>query len=61
MVIRIGNVNPKTEVKIEICYLEELKLHLNTFYCYELQTKMTPRYLNKLPKYDFINSFRKNK
>lgn len=50
MAIRIGNIDPGVEVKIEISYIEELKVTMNTFYAFSLQTKMFPR------THDFVNS-----
>lgn len=54
MTIQIGNVAPQTDVKIEISCVEELTLRLNTFYNFDLTTRVLPRYLNRLPKNGFL-------
>ena len=46
MAIRIGNIGPGVEVNIEISYVEELKITMNTFYAFSLQTKIFPKALD---------------
>lgn len=46
MAIKIGNIDPGIEVKIEISYIEELKITMNTFYAFSLQAKIYPRTFN---------------
>ena len=57
MKINIGNVPPKGSVKIEISYIEELGIVLNTFYTFNFLSKLSPRYMNSIPKQDLINAF----
>lgn len=57
MKLRIGNVDPKTEVQVEISYLQELALSYNTFYRLQIFGTISPRYLNHIPKEDILKSF----
>jgi hypothetical protein len=50
MQINIGNVPPKEIVKIEISYVQELGIVLNTFYAFNFLSKISPRYVNSIPK-----------
>ena len=50
MKINIGNIPPKESVEIEISYIEELGIALNTFYSFNFLSKLTPRYMNSIPK-----------
>jgi hypothetical protein len=59
MKINIGNIPPNESVDIEIAYIEELGLALNTFYTFNFLSKLSPRYVNSIPKQDLINAFRK--
>ena len=60
MILKIGNIEPKETVKIEIGYIEELSLTLNTFYKFTLPIKMSPRFFNSIPKISLKNSFKKS-
>lgn len=42
MAIKIGNIGPGVEVKIEISYIEELRVTMNTFYTFSLPRKIFP-------------------
>lgn len=50
MKINIGNIPPKESVQIEIAYVVELSIVLNTFYSFNFLRKLTPRYVNSIPK-----------
>ena len=50
MKINIGNISPKKSVEIEISYIEGLGIVLNTFYTFDFLSKLTPRYMNSIPK-----------
>lgn len=59
MKLRIGNVAPQAEVKVEISYLHELALSFNTFYRLQILGTISPRYMNYIPKDDFVKCFEK--
>ena len=40
--------------------MEELTLSLNTYYKFDLPARVFPRYINRIPERDYINSFRKD-
>lgn len=44
MTIMIGNIDPGTVVTIELTYIEEMKLSLNTFYRFDLFNKFWPAF-----------------
>ena len=46
-------------MEIEISYIEELGIVLNTFYTFNFLSKLSPRYMNSIPKQDLINAFGK--
>lgn len=57
MILKIGNIEPNEKVMIEISYIEELTLSMNTFYRFALPVKNSPRFFNSIPVDDFRNSF----
>ena len=51
MKIEIGNIPPKTEVKIIFTYAEELETSMNKFWRFKIPSSITPRYCSEiLPK-----------
>jgi hypothetical protein len=50
MKINIGNISPNESVEIEIAYIEELGLTFNKFYTFNFLSKLSPRYVNSIPK-----------
>lgn len=56
--IQIGNLGPGQEVTIELNYTEELTVSMNTFYQFNFLTKLSPRYINTIPKQDILSAFR---
>lgn len=60
MSVMIGNIAPKEEVKIQISYIEELGITLNTFYRFDLISKVYPRFINTISKQDMLATFRNN-
>ena len=45
----MGNVPPKETVVIEISYLQELSLAVNSFYQLTMAGTISPRYMNHIP------------
>jgi hypothetical protein len=50
MKIPIGNLPPKENVVIEIAFVYELDIVLNTFYAFNFLPKLNPRYMSSIPK-----------
>ena len=46
MKIDIGNIQPKSELKIKFTYLEEMQVSVNKFWMYKILSTITPRYCN---------------
>ncbi len=59
LTLKIGNIAPKEQVKIQIYYAEQLSLNLNTFYQFNLLTKNLPKFINKVGFENYIEAFRK--
>lgn len=57
MRLRIGNVAPLGEVKVEISYMQELTITYNTFYKLQILGTISPRYMNHIAKEDFSKSY----
>ena len=47
MKVKIGNIERNEEVKINISFIHEVSLVLNTFYEFRLPTTITPRYISR--------------
>ena len=47
--LKVGNIEPKQSVKIQIIYLQELTLSYNTFYQLHVPGTITPRYMHNMP------------
>lgn len=58
MTINIGNIGPGEKVSIEVSYIEELALSLNTFYRFAFPVKNNPRYMNAIPDQQFRGALR---
>lgn len=58
--LKVGNIAPQQEVKIEVMYLQELSLSYNTFYQLHLPATITPRYLSHIPQEEVLAGFRKS-
>ena len=54
----MGNVPPKENVKIELIYLQELSLSVNTFYQLHMTGTITPRYFNYIPQEQILYGYR---
>ena len=42
-------MDPDSSVRIELCYLQEIGLTLNTFYQLHMVATISPRYMNYIP------------
>ena len=49
LTLKVGNLPPKESVKVELVYLQELTLSLNTFYQLHMVGTISPRYMNYVP------------
>ena len=52
--LKVGNIGPREEVRIELVFMQELTLANNTFYQLRLFGTISPRYLNHIPKEVFV-------
>lgn len=58
LTLQLGNLGPGEEVTIELHYVEELSISLNTFYQFTFVPRLTPRYVNSIPHNDILSAFR---
>ncbi len=56
--LKVGNIGPREEVRIELVLMQELTLANNIFYQLRLFGTISPRYLNHLPKQALLEGFR---
>jgi hypothetical protein len=56
--LKVGNIAPREEVRIELVFMQELTLANNTFYQLRLFGTISPRFLNHIPKESFLEGFR---
>ena len=47
--MQIGNIPPKSRVKITIAFIQELTLSVNTFYSLQVPSTISPRFMNSVP------------
>ena len=56
--LKVGNIGPREEVRVELVFMQELSLANNTFYQLRLFGTISPRYLSHLPKETLLEGFR---
>jgi len=47
--LEIGNIPPKTKVKITISFVQEMTLAVNMYYSIQVPSTISPRYMNSIP------------
>ena len=47
--LQIGNIPPKTKVKITVSFVQELSLGMNQFYQLQIPSTISPRFMNTIP------------
>lgn len=53
--LEIGNIPPKTKLKIIVSFVQELTLGMNQFYQLLVPSTISPRYMNTVPNSGKIN------
>ncbi len=48
MKIKLGNIEPKQEIKVKLAFIHTVSVVNNTFYQFTLPTTITPRYVSNL-------------